>query len=89
MKETRRYIITSSGEKQYVTDSDILNEAYCDGCEVAFEPWEDYIYLQLRGGWNKKPVAIPGHSEIMLLHEHCTPHMVLDLMKPVPKITTT
>jgi hypothetical protein len=89
VKETRRYIITSSGEKQYITDADIQNEAYCDQCSNAFGPQEDYIYLQIRGGWNKKAVSIPGYSEVMLLHEDCTPNMIMHMMKPVPKITTT
>ena len=87
MKETRRYIITSSGEKMYITDADIKQEVYCDVCDRPLG--EDHIYLQVRGGWNKNPVAIPGYSEVMMLHESCTPPMILGLMQPVPKITSS
>lgn len=83
MRESRRYVVTSAGEKQYVTEADIKTEVYCDVCERAFGPDEDYIYLQIRGGWNRKPVSIPGYSEVVLLHEDCTPNMIMHMMQPV------
>ena len=87
MRDTRRFIITNAGEKQYITDADIQYEQYCDGCDEPFDTiqGEDFIYLQIRGGWNKKPVSIPGHSEILLLHERCCPSQIRELLEPIPK----